>query len=246
MGPLIDQNWLPQLTAELLNGTGQTIAKSSRPCILLFRSLPVRVARTFLLGVPLLLGISTETQKVRVDILKHKEASAPRTNAIRVTLIPRAGTFSPPQLYEAEILINSQLPWPKKLIYNWKWTFYVWISLYTYVMLLLFLICCKPLVLSGPVVSFRDPHMVEEEGASTSTEEPKEHWNVGTGDGERDVAELLRKLRESRRRRRALLVAAEAAGSSADSSVSQTRGEMTTTATSGPAEDEAGDSESVC
>ncbi|RVX07428.1 Seipin-1 [Vitis vinifera] len=92
---------------------GDVIAKSSHPCMLRFRSLPVQLTRTFLMGVPLLLGISSETQELTIEILKHKEGYS-RTKAIRVTLIPRAGTLSLPQIYEAELLMNSQLPWKKK------------------------------------------------------------------------------------------------------------------------------------
>ncbi|KAK4605793.1 hypothetical protein RGQ29_000185 [Quercus rubra] len=114
-----------QLTAELLSVNGAVIAKSSQPCMLKFRSIPIRPARTFLMGFPLLIGISQETQMISIEMLKHKEGTR-RTEAIRVTLVPRAGTLSPPQLYEAGILIHSQLPWTKQLVSNWKWTLYVW------------------------------------------------------------------------------------------------------------------------
>ncbi|KAL4609926.1 hypothetical protein ACB092_08G015700 [Castanea dentata] len=103
-----------QLTAELLSVNGAVIAKSSQPCMLKFRSIPIRLARTFFMGIPLLIGISHETQIISIEMLKHKEGIR-RTEAIRVTLVPRAGTLSPPQLYEAEILIHSQLPWTKQL-----------------------------------------------------------------------------------------------------------------------------------
>ncbi|PKI55468.1 hypothetical protein CRG98_024080 [Punica granatum] len=239
-----------QLSAELLTDTGQVIAKSSQPCMLRFQSLPVRITRAFILGVPMILGIFSETQKVRVDILKHKEASVPRTDAVRVTLIPRAGTFSPPQLYEAEIVVNSQIPWPKKLVHNWKWTFSVWVSFYTYSMLLLALLCCcRPLLLSGPAVNYRERHP-EEEVPTGKGEAREQQRSDRTADDhqERDVSELLRKLRRSRSRRKALLMAAhEAAGSSASSiRVSVTREETTTMTMTGLAEDDAGDSESVC
>ncbi|OMO73157.1 Adipose-regulatory protein, Seipin, partial [Corchorus capsularis] len=134
-----------QLTAELLSTTGNVIAKSSQPVMLRFRSLPVRLARTFLMGIPLLLGISSETQKLKVEILRYKEGH-PRSGSVRVTLVPRAGTSSLPQLYEAEIIMNSQLPWTKQLVHNWKWTLYVWTSLYVYIIFLVLLISCfRPL-----------------------------------------------------------------------------------------------------
>ena len=72
--------------------------------MLRFRSFPVRLARTFILSVPLLLGIADEAQKIAIDqILKHKEGYA-RTEAVRVTMIPRAGTAFLPQIYGADSL----------------------------------------------------------------------------------------------------------------------------------------------
>ena len=82
------------------------------------------------------MGICTESQKITIEILRYKETSQ-RTEAIRVRLKPRAGTTDLPQVYAAEIFMNSQLPWGKELVYNWKWTFYVWTSLYMYIILLI-------------------------------------------------------------------------------------------------------------
>ncbi|XP_038988024.1 seipin-1-like, partial [Phoenix dactylifera] len=125
-----------QVTAEAIAPNGDTITTSSQPCMLRFRSLPVRLMRTCLMGIPLLMGICTESQKVTMEVLRYKETGR-RTEAIRVRLKPRAGTTDLPQLYAAEIFMTSQLPWGKELVYNWKWSFYVWTSLYMYIMLLI-------------------------------------------------------------------------------------------------------------
>ncbi|KAI3853646.1 hypothetical protein MKW98_025163 [Papaver atlanticum] len=130
-----------QVAAEIVSSTGHILARSSQPCMLRFRSFPIRLTRTFVMGVPLLLGISSETQKLTIPILHHIEGN-PATWAIKTKLQPRAGTFALPELYSAEILMNSQLPWSKQLVHNWKWTFYVWTSLYVYIMLLITLFCC--------------------------------------------------------------------------------------------------------
>ena len=97
------------------------------------------------MGVPLLVGMSSETQKLGLEIIRYKESNQEPTGGIRVRIKPRAGTYYLPQIYEAEIRMNSQLPRRKEIVYNWKWTFYVWISLYVYIMLLIVLACCfKP------------------------------------------------------------------------------------------------------
>lgn len=204
--------------------------------MLRFRSLPVRLARTALLGVPLVLGIAGETQRITIEILKHKEGH-PRTGAIRVILSPRAGTSFLPQLYEADILINSKLPWTKQLIYSWKWTFYVWSSLNTYIVFLLFLtLCCKQLLF--PLVTAGLSEQRERELAIEPPKEPETRAEDEDEEEEEDISEFLRKWRQSRSKRKAIYMQErmpETVGSSA-STISITREETS----------DVGDSESVC
>ncbi|KAI4302049.1 hypothetical protein L6164_035268 [Bauhinia variegata] len=228
-----------QLTAELLSVDGDVIAKSSQPCMLRFRSFPIRLARTFVMGVPLLLGISGETQEIDVEILKHKEDNR-RTKAVRVTLCPRAGTSYLPQIYEAQIVMNSHLPWTKELVHSWKWTFYVWMSLYIYIVLLIILLCC-----CRRLIFLVTPDYFSDESEVTH-EEPIETMGSGREGDESEVSELLRKWRRSRSKRKAILMhggtfVPEIIGSSA-SSVSMTRED----ATSMVVEEDVEDSESVC
>ncbi|XP_043720961.1 seipin-1 [Telopea speciosissima] len=184
-----------QLTAEVISTTGGIIAKSSQPCMLHFRSLPIRLLRTFVLGIPLLLGYSTETQRIIVGLLKHKEGK-PQTEAIRITLIPRAGTTSPPELYTAEIVLNSHLPPRKELVYNWKFTFYIWATFSVYIMLIVILVCCfKPFVFptltpTGARGQNQRDHSVE----VVNFPQPEVR-----GDGE--IPNTRRKWQRSRRRR---------------------------------------------
>lgn len=221
--------------------------------MLRFRSSPIRLARTVMMGVPLVLGISDETQKINVEILRHKEDNR-RTNAIRVTLHPRAGTSSLPQLYEAEIVMNSHLPWAKELIRNWKWTFYVWVSLYVYIVLLMLILCCyRPIIfMATPDQSFRgEYHRVSE----VTSEEPKElQVRELLRDDESEVSELLRKWRRSRGKRKTILThggsggggVPETIGSSASSiSMTTTREDVTSVAVEDD-DDDIEDSESVC
>ncbi|KAF8097929.1 hypothetical protein N665_0279s0058 [Sinapis alba] len=158
-----------QLKVELLSLKGEIIARSSQPCMLRFRSKPIRLARTFVMSVPLVAGIANEAQTMRIDALIHQE-KWPRTKAVRATLIPRAQTRLLPQLYEAEIVINSKPPWTKRMAYNWKWTLCVWTSMYLYVPILISLLWCFrpflfPYVASRTVVGSQnsETEVVEEE-----------------------------------------------------------------------------------
>jgi len=218
-----------QLTAELVSVDEHVIAKSSQPCMLRFRSSAIRLARSFLMGVPLVMGISGETQNIDVEILRHKEDYR-RSNAIRVTLHPRAGTWNLPELYEAEIVMRSNLPWTKELVRNWKWTFYVWMSLYVYIGLLLTLLCCY-----RPVLFMVTPQHCSSEVA------------IARGEDGNEVCELLRKWRRSRGKRKSRVthggVAESVVGSSASSiSMTTTREDVTSVSV----EDDVEDSESVC
>ncbi|KAL0322303.1 UNVERIFIED_CONTAM: Seipin-1 [Sesamum calycinum] len=189
-----------QLTAELISGGRELVAKSSHPCMLQFSSWPIRLTRTFLMGVPLLLGISTETQTITFPILKHKEVSYPRTELVRITLIPRAGTSSLPQFYEAELLVKSRLPWMKELVYRWKWTFYVWTTMYIFIILVMVLVFfLKPIifpVMAAPVVKVEQDSAVE-----LAPQEPSVRARE-----EREVLESLRRWQRSRNKRKAALL----------------------------------------
>lgn len=224
-----------QLVAEVVSTNGHVIDRSSHPCMLRFRSLPVRLVRTCLFSVPLILGIRFETQKITIPILRHKEGF-PRTEAIKIIIIPRAGTLFLPQLYDAEMIINSELPWRKELIHSWKWTLYVWTSVYMYIMLLIVLGCWfRPLMFPVIIATYSR----EEEDHDTNTKVRRERPLL-TKEA-REVSETLRKWKESRHKRKEMLlhgVAPEADGSSA-SSISVTRDDSSTTA------EDAGDSEFV-
>lgn len=221
-----------QLLAEVISAEGNVVDKSSHPCMLRFRSLPLRLMRTSLMSVPLLLGITSETQRLTIPLLRHKEGY-PRTEAIRITLIPRAGTLLLPQLYEAEILVNSEVPWRKEFVRRWKWTFYVWTSVCLYILLLMLLICCfRPLIF--PVIATSFSHGKYDR--DTSVRSPRELSKVSKDS--RGIPEMLTKWKESGRKRREMIarISPETISSSA-SSISVSRGDSSST------DEDVGDSE---
>lgn len=225
-----------QLTAELISINGNVMAKSSHPCMLRFRSFPIRMVRTFLMSIPLLLGITSETQKITIPMLKHKEGYHRRTKAIKITILPRAKTSFLPELYEAEILLNSELPWSKELVHKWKWTFYVWVSLYIYIMILVVLFCffrqhVFPVIASSSFEHLNDRPEVSGEPPESGREERS-----------KEVSESLRRWQQSRSKRKAMLMRGVSGNTSAGSSAS------TTTVTRDDAStsmEDVGDSESV-
>uniref|UniRef100_A0A7N0TYZ5 Seipin n=1 Tax=Kalanchoe fedtschenkoi TaxID=63787 RepID=A0A7N0TYZ5_KALFE len=207
-----------QLAAELLSVEGNVVKSSSQPCMLRFRSLPIRLTRTLAMGVPLLLGFSSETQVIALEILRHKEGS-PRSGAIRVTLIPRAGTSYLPQLYEAEIVVNSYLPWNKELVRSWKWTLYVWAS----------------------ILSDRDATDSGESAIEMPTEQIEQGEEIKDED-DRRISEAYRRWQRHRNKRKAILMQ----GMFTDTSTFESSASSICFSREDSPEEELWDSDSVC
>ncbi|KAK4385751.1 Seipin-1 [Sesamum angolense] len=112
----------------------------------------------------------------------------------------RSGTSSLPQFYEAELLVKSRLPWMKELVYRWKWTFYVWTTMYIFIILVMVLVFfLKPIifpVMAAPVVKVEQDSAVE-----LTPQEPSVRARE-----EREVLESLRRWQRSRNKRKAALL----------------------------------------
>ncbi|KAL6906088.1 hypothetical protein ACP4OV_003689 [Aristida adscensionis] len=139
-----------QVKAEAVSVSGITIASTTQPYMLRYKSTPVRLAQSALMCVPLTLGMRSETQSANLKVLHYKEGHGrhKRTGVIRVFLQPRAATLQLPQVYNAEILVQTTLPWTKSLVRRLKWTLCVWASFSLYIGLLVLAICLvRPLAL---------------------------------------------------------------------------------------------------
>ncbi|KAI4967931.1 hypothetical protein ZWY2020_010384 [Hordeum vulgare] len=141
-----------QIKAEAITPGGSTIASATQPYMLRYKSAPVRLAQSALTIVPLALGIRSESQSATLKLLHYWEGHARhrRTRLIRVSLQPRAMTVHLPQVYRAEITVQTALPWFKAVARSLKWTMCVWVSFCVYVILSLLAVCwVRPLALSA-------------------------------------------------------------------------------------------------
>ncbi|CAN6824552.1 unnamed protein product [Brassica oleracea var. botrytis] len=139
-----------QVRVDFLSADGQTLNSIRRPCMLRFRSEPIRLVQTFLKMVPLVTGYVSEIQTLSLKLKGFAEKDIP-TACLKVMIEQRA-EFRPgagiPELYDASLSLESDLPFFKKVIWKWRKTLYVWISMSLFVMELLFaLVCCRPLVI---------------------------------------------------------------------------------------------------
>ncbi|KAE8715016.1 NOD26-like intrinsic protein 1,2 isoform 1 [Hibiscus syriacus] len=155
-----------QVRVDFLSVNGDTLASSSNPCMLKFRSEPIHLLLTFFKLAPLVTGYMSETQTLNLKIRGLKEGIVP-TGCLRVVLEQRA-EYRPgagiPEIYDAFLSLESELPFVKRMIRSWKRTIFIWVSMTLFTMELLFtLVCCGALLV--PRTRTRDGF-----GSSRSTE----------------------------------------------------------------------------
>ncbi|GKC85969.1 adipose-regulatory protein, seipin [Tanacetum coccineum] len=138
-----------QVRVDFLSGNGQRLASTRQPCMLQFRSPPIRLMLTFFKLVPLVTGYSSESQTLNIKFRGYTERNDP-TSCLRVILEQRAEFTKGggiPEIYEAFLKLESQPPFLKRILWYWKGTVYIWISITIFVVELLFtLVCCTPII----------------------------------------------------------------------------------------------------
>ncbi|KAK6797306.1 hypothetical protein RDI58_005008 [Solanum bulbocastanum] len=139
-----------QVRVDFLTSNGKVLSSARRPCMLQFKSNPIRLFSTFLKAAPLVTGYTSESQKLKVDFTGFAEGFIP-TACLRVIIEQRA-EFHPgggvPEIYAASLTLESELPFMKRLLWYWKTTLFVWVSMTLFTMEFLFaLLCCKPLII---------------------------------------------------------------------------------------------------
>ncbi|KAM3259271.1 hypothetical protein ACQJBY_050827 [Aegilops geniculata] len=138
-----------QVRAELLSADGKVVTSSSQPCMLKFKSVHMHFIETFFQGVSLLSGYSSESQVIKLKMTGIKEAFKPITG-VRIVLEQRAEFATGagiPEIYDASIKLEAELPLLKRVLWHWRWTMFVWSSMAVFVFeLLLAVVCCRPCI----------------------------------------------------------------------------------------------------
>lgn len=139
-----------QVKAEFLSAAGKVTASSSYPSMLKFKSQSVRFAETIFKTIPLVAGFQSESQTLEFKFSDFTEGIEP-TACLRVILEQRAEQqhgAGIPEIYSASVSLKSELPQLKKIIWCWRRTIFVWISIMTFLMeLAAILLFCRPLIL---------------------------------------------------------------------------------------------------
>ncbi|KAL5577002.1 hypothetical protein UlMin_018701 [Ulmus minor] len=139
-----------QVRLDFLSVIGETLASSSHHSMLKFKSEPIRLLSTFLKIAPLVAGYVSESQTLNVKFRGITEGNVP-TACLKVTIEQRA-EYHPgagiPEMYDASLILESELPFFKRFLWSWKKTIFVWITITAFIMELLFsLVCCRPIIM---------------------------------------------------------------------------------------------------
>uniref|UniRef100_A0A803N2U4 Seipin n=1 Tax=Chenopodium quinoa TaxID=63459 RepID=A0A803N2U4_CHEQI len=107
-----------QVRIEFLSENGKTLGSFSHPCMLEFKSQPLRLLLTFFKIVPLVAGYLSETQTLKLKFRGYKEGVIP-TACLKITMEQRA-EFRPaagiPEVYDAIVHLESKLPFFKRIL----------------------------------------------------------------------------------------------------------------------------------
>ncbi|KAF2302944.1 hypothetical protein GH714_011691 [Hevea brasiliensis] len=115
---------------DFLSGDGKTLSSKRQLCMLKFRSEPIRFLLTFFKLAPLVTGYMLESQILKVKFRGFKEGDVP-TSCLKVIIEQRAEfrlAGGIPEIYDASLILESELPVVKWIIWSWKKTMFVWIT----------------------------------------------------------------------------------------------------------------------
>lgn len=139
-----------QVRLDFLSNNGEILASSRRPCMIQFRSEPIRLLSTAVKIAPLIAGYISESQTLTVKFKGFSEGNVP-TACLKVTIeqraeyLPGAGI---PELYDTSLTLASELPLFKRILWYWKKTIFIWVTMASFMMLVLCtLVFCRPIIM---------------------------------------------------------------------------------------------------
>ncbi|KAK9706857.1 hypothetical protein RND81_07G156600 [Saponaria officinalis] len=132
-----------QVRVNYLSEKGESLASLrplSHPCMLGFKSEPLWLLLTFFKIIPLVAGYVSESQTVTLMFRGYTESVVP-TGCLKVTIEQRAEFRSQagiPEVYDAFLHLESELSFLKRILWYWRKTIFVWLSMTLFIVELLF------------------------------------------------------------------------------------------------------------
>ncbi|KAJ0693415.1 putative Seipin family protein [Helianthus annuus] len=138
-----------QVRVDFLSSDGKLLASTRKPCMLQFKSEPIRLLSTFVKLAYLLTSYPSETQTLDMNFSGYSEKDVP-LSCLRVVIEQRAEFAKGdgvPEIYSASLKLETQFPFLKRILWYWKGLIYMWISITLFITELLFtLLCCTPVI----------------------------------------------------------------------------------------------------
>ncbi|MFS8015898.1 putative Seipin family protein [Helianthus anomalus] len=138
-----------QVRVDFLSSDGTLLASTRKPCMLQFKSEPIRLLSTFVKLAYLLTGYPSETQTLDMNFSGYTEKDVP-LSCLRVVIEQRAEFAKGggvPEIYSASLKLETQFPFLKRMLWYWKGLIYMWISVTLFITELLFtLLCYTPVI----------------------------------------------------------------------------------------------------
>ncbi|CAK7351865.1 unnamed protein product [Dovyalis caffra] len=116
-----------QVRVEFLSARGEVTASLRQPCIMRFKSQPIRVVETIIKSAPIIAGFVSEAQILNIKMDEFTEGLEP-TAYLKVMLEQRAeykAGAGIPEVYAASLSLESELPQLRRLIWLWKRTIFM-------------------------------------------------------------------------------------------------------------------------
>ncbi|GAQ77597.1 hypothetical protein KFL_000010460 [Klebsormidium nitens] len=142
-----------QVTVQLLSVRDDVVATTTQPAMLHYRSPLVKLARLLAMAIPIVFNFVEERQVLTLTMLKGYQEGPLPVIAVRVLIEPSAGRppeLGLPQIYSAEAEVRTRLTGLAALLYNWRFTSFVWGPFVIFMWeLAVAVLCCPGLVLPG-------------------------------------------------------------------------------------------------
>lgn len=114
--------------------------------MLRYHSPPVKYMKSVIMGIPIVLGLSQESQILSIKVMESEnENEHSPTASIRVDIEPKAGHLTGlgvPEIYHGELQVIAHNPYLREVARNWVWSLYVYSGLALFVFEALLVLCC--------------------------------------------------------------------------------------------------------
>lgn len=140
-----------KVRVESISSNDEVIVGLSYPAMLRFKSQAIRVIESSMKMLPVVTGLKSEVQNVKI-VVEEFGVGCEAMMGFKVSLEKRAAQVEDgggvPQIYDASLDIESELPLLQRMVWNWRLTIFVWIGFSSFLAgVMVLLLFCRSIVL---------------------------------------------------------------------------------------------------